>query len=301
MVDSNIPKNINWKKDILPIIKERLALLKTYGLIPTLKTIFYSLVFLNVIPNSYNYYKYLIRYTKNARISGEIPIDSFPDQNLPRISNPVENLETAKAYVQKIVRYLEYVSSPNSIYNYRVNNNEFNSLPKIEIWIEKNSLSYTFDNLLKNYGINIVSNQGIDIIRFINKNLFRLKQSMSDQKIYIRYLGNFDLFNDNIDNIVKYNKQILNLNIDFKKIAITEYQMRKFHLPENPNPAIIRKLDNNSRKNFYVSKYGRLFQIELDSFLAYSPEKFKSIVFDSLNNILYTSKKYEKIKNSVVF
>ena len=301
MVDSNIPKNINWKKDILPIIKERLALLKTYGLIPTLKTIFYSLVFLNVIPNSYNYYKYLTRYTKNARISGEISIDSFPDQNLPRISNPVENLETAKAYVQKIVRYLEHVSSPNSIYNYRVNNNEFNSLPKIEIWIEKNSLSYTFDNLLKNYGINIVPNQGIDILRFINKNLFRLKQSMSDEKIYIRYLGNLDLFNDNIDNIVKYNKQILNLNIDFKKIAITEDQMRKFHLPENPNPAIIRKLDNNPRKNFYVSKYGRLFQIELDSFLAYSPEKFKSIVFDSLNNILYTSKKYEKIKNSVVF
>jgi hypothetical protein len=299
MIGLDNPKYINWEKNIMPVIKYATTLLKTYGLIPTLKTIFYYLVSLNIIPNTHNYYKYLIRYTKNARIRGDIPIDSFPDQNLPRISNPVDDLDTARSYVQKIVKYLEYVSPSNSVQKYQFNKNDFDYFPKIEIWIEKHSLKYTFDNLLKNYDVKIIPNQGVDITRFINKNLYRLRKSRSNEKVFVRYFGNFDLFNNNIDNTLKYYIQNLNLNIDFKKMAITEDQMRKFHLPENPNPSITRKLDNNPRKNFYVSKYGRLFQIELDSFQAYAPQMFKSIIFDSLSNILYKSKKSEQIKNRI--
>ena len=72
--------------------------------------------------------------------------------------------------------------------------------------------------------------------------------------------------------------------------------MRKFHLPENPNPEIIRKLDKNLRKDFFISKYGRLFQIELESLQAYAPERFKNIIIDSVSNILNKDKKYENMK-----
>ena len=298
MPDFNTPKISNWKKDVIPIIKERLALLNNYGIIPTLKTIFYSLVFLNVIPNSHNYYKYLSKYTKQARISGELPIDCFADQNFPRISKSLNEFGNAKEYVQKIVNYLEGISATSSIQEYQFNNKENKSYNDIEIWVEKNTLSFTFHNLLKNHDINIVSNKGIDTPKFINKNLNRLKQSIKDnKKVYVRYFGNFDLFSDNIDTTIKNNIQAFNLNIDFKKIAIIEDQMRKFHLPENPNPEIIRKLDKNLRKDFFISKYGRLFQIELESLQAYAPERFKNIIIESLNNISNKDKKYENIKN----
>jgi hypothetical protein len=118
-----------------------------------------------------------------------------------------------------------------------------------------------------------------------------------NKKVHIRYFGNFDLFSDNIDSTIKNYIQVFNLNIDFKKIAITEDQMRKFHLPENPNPEIIRKLDNNLRKDFFISKYGRLFQIELESLQAYAPDRFKNIILESINTILNKDKKYENIKN----
>lgn len=298
MPDFNTPEIINWKKDVMPIIKERLALLNNYGIIPTLKTIFYSLVFLNVIPNSHNYYKYLSKYTKQARISGELPIDCFADQNFPRISNSLNEFGNAKEYVQKIVNYFEGISATSSIQEYQFNNKDNKSYNDIEIWVEKNTLSFTFHNILKNHGINIVSNKGIDTPRFINKNLNRLKQSLKDnKKVYIRYFGNFDLFSDNIDTTIKNNIQAFNLNIDFKKIAIIEDQMRKFHLPENPNPEIIRKLDKNLRKDCFISKYGRLFQIELESLQAYAPERFKNIIIESVNTILNKDKKYENIKN----
>lgn len=299
MPNWNTPININWKKDVMPIIKERLIILNKYGIIPTLRTIFYSLVFLNVIPNSHNYYKYLTNYTKQARLNGELPIDCFADQNLPRITNSLNEFGNAKEYLQKIVNYLEAVSSTHSIQEEdKCNNKNNNSYNDIEVWIEKNTQSFTFHNLLKNYAINIISNKGIDTTSFINKNINRLKQSLKDnKKVHIRYFGNFDLFSDNIDTTIKNNIQAFNLNIDFKKIAITEDQMRKYHLPENPNPEIIRKLDNNLRKDFFISKYGRLFQIELESLQAYAPERFKNIILESVNNILNKDKKYENIKN----
>lgn len=292
----NLYNNIKWKKDVIPIIKEKLTLFNNYGIIPTLKTMFYSLVFLNVIPNSYNYYKYLSKNTTEARISGDLPIDCFADQNLPRITNSLNEFGNAKEYIQKIAKYLEEISSTRLSQEYKFNK-KYKLYNDIEIWIEKSALSFTFQKLLNNYGVTIIANKGIDTPRFINKNLNRLKQSLNDNnKIYIRYFGNFDLYSDNIDNIIRNKIQEFNLNLDFKKIAIREDQMRKFHLPENPNPEIIRKLDNNVRKDFFISKYGRLFQIELESLQAYSPEQFKNITIDSVNEIL-NKYKYENNKN----
>ena len=298
MENWNIQKRVNWNNDVMPIIKERLALFNIYGIIPTLKTIFYSLVNLNIIPNSFNYYTYLNKYAIKARIRGDLPIGCFPEQDLPRITNSLYEFVNAKEYIQKIVNYLEETSANPSAQDCNINNKNNPTNNDIEIWIEKNTLSFTLHNLLKNFSIKIISNKRNNNLEFITNNIKRLKCSMKeDKKIYILYFGNFDLFNNNIDKII--NKAIIdfNLNIDFKKIAVTENQMRKFHLPENPNPEIIRKLDSNLRKDYFIKKYGRLFQIELESLPAYAPEKFKNMVLESVNNILNKYRNCENIKN----
>lgn len=294
----NSQNRVNWKNDVIPIIKERLALFNRYGIIPTLKTIFYSLVFLNIIPNSYNYYKYLGKYANHARINGDLPIGCFPEQELPRITNSYTEFVNAKEYIQKIVNYLEETSANPSIQDYKFSNKSNHIYNNIEIWVEKNALSFTLHNLLKNSGVKIISNKRANNLEFINKNINRIKCSFKDdKKIYILYFGNFDLFNNNIDKIINNTLMDFNLNIDFNRIAVTENQMRKFHLPENPNPEIIRKLDSNLGKDYFIRKYGRLFQIELESFQAYAPEKFKNIVIESVNNILNKYRNCENIKN----
>lgn len=294
----NTQKRVNWKNDVIPIIKERLALFNRYGIIPTLKTIFYSLVFLNIIPNSYNYYKYLSKYVNHAKIKGDLPIGCFPEQDLPRITNSYTEFVNAKEYIQKIVNYLEETSANPSIKDYQLNNKSNHIFNDIEIWVEKNAPSFTLHSLLKNSGVKIISNKRTNNLEFINKNIKRLKCSFKDdKKIYILYYGNFDLFNNNIDKIINNTLMDFNLNIDFNRIAVTENQMRKFHLPENPNPEIIRKLDSNIGKDYFIRKYGRLFQIELESFQAYAPEKFKNMVIESVNNILNKYRNCENIKN----
>jgi hypothetical protein len=294
----NSQNRVNWKNDVIPIIKERLAWFNRYSIIPTLKTIFYSLVFLNIIPNSYNYYKYLSKYANHARINGDLPIGCFPEQELPRITNSYTEFVNAKEYIQKIVNYLEETSANPSIQDYKFSNKSNHIYNNIEIWVEKNAPSFTLHNLLKNSGVKIISNKRANNLEFINKNIKRIKCSFKDdKKIYILYFGNFDLFNNNIDKIINNILMNFNLNIDFNRIAITENQMRKFHLPENPNPEIIRKLDSNLGKDYFIRKYGRLFQIELESFQAYAPEKFKNIVIESVNNIVNKYRNCENIKN----
>jgi hypothetical protein len=298
MLNWNTQKKVNWKNDVMPIIKERLELFNRYGIIPTLKTIFYSLVILNIIPNSYSYYKYLSKYTNHARVRGELPISCFPEQDLPKITNSYNEFVNAKQYIQKIVNYLEETSLNPSIQDYHFNNKSDHLYNDIEIWVENNGISFTLHNLLNNSGIKIISNKRTNNLGFINKNIKRLKYSLKeDKKITILYFANFDLFNTDIDKMINNTLINFNLNIDFKKIAITENQMRNFHLPENPNPEIIRKLDSNFRKEYFIRKYGRIFQIELESLQAYSPENFKNLVIGSVNNILNNYKNCKNIKN----
>ena len=298
MENWNTQKRVNWKNDVMPIIQERLTMFNRYGIIPTLKTIFYSLVNLNIIPNSYNYYAYLSKYANKARIRGDLPIGCFPEQDLPRITNSYSEFVNAKEYIQKIVNYLEETSVNPSTQDYDFNNKSNYTYNDIEIWVEKNTLSFTLNNLLKNFSIKIISNKRTNTVEFITNNIKRLKCSVKeDKKIYILYFGNFDLFNNDIDKLINSTLIDFNLNIDFKKIAVTENQMRKFHLPENPNPEIIRKLDSNLRRDYFIRKYGRLFQIELESLLAYAPERFKNIVLESVNNILNKYRNCENIKN----
>ena len=298
MLNWNTQKRVNWKNDVMPIIKERLELFNRYGIIPTLKTIFYSLVILNIIPNSYSYYKYLSKYTNHARVRGELPISCFPEQDLPKITNSYNEFVDAKQYILKIVNYLEETSLNPSIQDYHFNNKSDHLYNDIEIWVENNGISFTLHNLLNNSGIKIISNKRTNNLGFINKNIKRLKYSLKeDKKITVLYFANFDLFNTDIDKMINNTLINFNLNIDFKKIAITENQMRNFHLPENPNPEIIRKLDSNLRKEYFIRKYGRIFQIELESLQAYSPENFKNLVIGSVNNILNNYKNCKNIKN----
>lgn len=298
MLNWNTQKRVNWKNDVMPIIKERLELFNRYGIIPTLKTIFYSLVILNIIPNSYTYYKYLSKYTNHARVRGELPISCFPEQDLPKITNSYNEFVDAKQYIQKIINYLEEISLNPSIQDYPLNNKSDHLYNNIEIWVENNGISFTLQNLLNDSGIKIISNKRTNNIGFINKNIKRLKYSLKeDKKTTILYFGNFDLFNTDIDKTINNTLINFNLNIDFKQIAITENQMRNFQLPENPNPEIIRKLDSNLRKEFFIRKYGRIFQIELESLQAYAPENFKNLVIGSVNNILNNYKNCKNIKN----
>ena len=59
---------------------------------------------------------------------------------------------------------------------------------------------------------------------------------------------------------------------------MTEEQIEQFNLPIVPkSKETIDKVNNDTRKNAFIRKYGKLYIVELDALLAIVPE-FKSIV-----------------------
>ncbi len=274
-------KKTNWKKEVMPAIKERLELFNSQGIIPTLRTIFYALVSLNIIPNTQNQYQYLNKFISNAILKGELSIDCFADQNRIKIGDFNDEFIDARQYIKDVIGYLEDIPK-----TYPLTIPKWHNQPHyVEIWIEKDSLSGTFQSVLKDRNVRIVSNKGSSCVNFIHENINRLK-SYSDKgkEIHIRYFGELDPFGENIEEWIYERFQIFDLDVDFKRIAINEEQMRRFHLPENPNPEIIRKLNKDPKRDSFIRKYGRLFQIELDALQAYAPDEFKQMILESVDN-----------------
>jgi hypothetical protein len=71
--------NINWWKNVMPAIKERLDLYASQQIVPTLRGMFYTLVSLNILQNTSVRYDYLSRFTARARENGDLEIDCFAD------------------------------------------------------------------------------------------------------------------------------------------------------------------------------------------------------------------------------
>jgi hypothetical protein len=293
MSSDNSRSKINWKKEVMPIIKERLYFFNQQGIVPTLRTMFYALVSLLIIPNTQSKYQYLSKITSEARMKGELPIDCFADQSRSIIEDFNDEYIDPNKYIE---RKLAYIENFPKIYR--------NLIPKwhnqphyLEIWIEKDALSSTFQSILKDSQVRIVPNRGFSSLTFIHDNIQRLKSYAKDGKeIHIRYFGDLDPSGENIEEVIQKKINAFKINVDFQRVAITEEQMKKFDLPENPDPETISKLHQDPRKDAFIRKHGRLFQIELDALQAYAPKEFKQLILGCVHEF-FNQQIYDDILN----
>ena len=59
---------------------------------------------------------------------------------------------------------------------------------------------------------------------------------------------------ENIEEVIHDKIKAFKINVDFKRVAVTEEQMRMFDLPENPNLETIRKLKSDPRSDAFIIK-----------------------------------------------
>jgi hypothetical protein len=268
----------------MPKIKERLFFFNQEGIVPTLRTMFYALVSLLIIPNTQSKYQYLSKITSDARMKGELPIDCFADQSRSIIEDFNDEYLEPKEYIKMYLDHLKNISN-----NYPLHIPKWHNQPHyVEVWIEKDALSSTFQSILKDSQVRIVPNKGFSSISFIHHNIERLKSYAKEGKtIHVRYFGDLDPSGENIEEVIHEKIKAFKINVDFKRVAVTEEQMRMFNLPENPDPETIKKLKKDPRKDAFIKKHDRLFQIELDALQAYAPEEFKQLILDSVNDFFY--------------
>ncbi len=303
-------KYLNWQRDIMPKIKERMNLWASQQIQPTLRGLFYTLVSLNVLANTSAKYDYLSMFTARAREKSEklgerryerngkeyyyrfseaeaLPIDCFAD-NVRRIIDIKDNYETTGGFIKRGLKYY------TKFENYKVP--RWHNQPHyIEVWVEKDAMAATLNSIINIAGkrqVRIVPTRGQESVTFAWESVQRLREKQIEgKKIHIRYFGDLDPSGEAIERVLiekltdePYSMQ----SIDFKRVGVTNKQRREFHLIANKDPKTMAKLKQDPNRFAFMKKYNLknendLFQIEVDALEAIAPEQFKQMVLDAVD------------------
>jgi hypothetical protein len=194
---------INWKKDVMPVIKQRLNLGASQQITPTLRGLFYTLVSLNILENTPARYDYLSRFTARARENSEkwgeirnngdvymfrndeiLPIDCFAD-HVRHIIDIDDIYETAEDFYDRGTSY--YVNDISI--NYKIPR-WYNQPHYVEVWVEKDAMAGTLNSIINisgNRQVRIVPTRGQESVTFAWENMQRLKQKQEQgKKVHIR-------------------------------------------------------------------------------------------------------------------
>ncbi|MGA9155039.1 MAG: hypothetical protein WBZ36_31025 [Candidatus Nitrosopolaris sp.] len=105
---------IDWKS-VVDYVMEELSWFIERDITPTLRTLFYRLVSLDVIPNTNQVYKQLSSATVKPRKKGKLPWSAFSDENRLVLSDFVEEYQTPEQYVRSHIDLLKNASQNYTI------------------------------------------------------------------------------------------------------------------------------------------------------------------------------------------
>jgi len=268
---------IDWKS-VVERVKFELPWFRDRDIKPTLRTLFYRLISLEVIPNTSQAYKQLGSVTVKARKAGRLRWDSFSDEGRLVLKDFIEEYQSPDQFVHVGIDFLK-----NAAQNYTVPR-WYKQPHYVEVWIEKLALADTFSSFLKGRDVRITVNRGYSGWSFLYENCMRLLEiKRSGKEIHILYFGDFDPSGDDMDNHLDSALCYFGLgDIDLQRVAVVEEQIEQFNLPVVPESQET-KVKSDTRTNSFIKKYGKLYVIELDALLAIVPDEFKRILHESVD------------------
>ena len=251
-----------------------------HGITPSLRSIFYRLVSLGIIPNTETVYKRLSSVTVELRKSNKLSWNSISDESRLVIKNFDERYISPTKYVDEIINLIKDAHNQYKI-------PKWHKQPHyVEVWIEKQALADAVQSFLKDKQVVIVVNKGYAEWSFLYKNCNRLSKIKRHGKIpHILYFGDFDPSGEDMDRHLSTALATFGLSsIDIHRVAITPTQIETFDLPPIPSDQeTINKLNKDTRKSKFISKYGNLYAVELDALLAIAPDEFQKLLIESVD------------------
>jgi hypothetical protein len=285
-LESEINSNskTNWRLVVDNHVIPALHWFEEQGITPTLRTLFYRLVSLEVIPNTKNSYKRLSKVLVKERKEGNIEWDAIADHGRLVLCNFDDTYESPHDYIKRGIVHIKNAESRYKIPRW------YGQKHYVEVWIEKEALADTFESFLEGRDVRIVVNKGYAGWTFLNENanrLFEVQLTQGDKQIHVLYFGDFDPSGEDMDRHLVEALSYFNLDtyaVNFERIAVTQDQIDEYNLPPTPEDSdTLDKLDKDSRKDRFIDKYGKLMAVELDALLAIVPDQFKQLVQESVD------------------
>jgi hypothetical protein len=191
-----------------------------------------------------NTYASIDNQINQARLSGEIPMDSIAD-NTSLLGttqwDSIEQLLTAasRQYRSKWFEDQEYY---------------------VEVWLEKEALAQIFAQITDNYGVFLSVSGGYPKISQINSGIHRFRE-YSEKPVKLLYFGDLDASGKDMINTLRDNMAKLRVENDVEviEVALNISDVEDFDLVKNP----VKEKDK--RKKWFTETYGIDYGVELDA------------------------------------
>jgi len=252
------------------------------GIRPSLRTLYYRLVSVGILPHSTSAYKTLSRKCVEWRMAGHYSWDFLQDATritLGRIDDDIYDggeIEELKTSVDAQLNSIDLDKILDSLFDDLspyFNHGRWATQPVIvEIWVEKEALAQTLSAWLGDKSIIIRVNRGYSSWTFIYNNVCELRETIKKHdKVVILYLGDHDPSGLDIDRFLA--EALAAFRIDPDKVKFQRFGLTQEQIDCNKLPPIEVNV-KDSRAAGYIQTYGNRAW-ELDALLAYAPEEFK--------------------------
>lgn len=234
----------------------------------TIRHIYYCLLGQRVLTKEEKDYKNkLVKIMTRARLSGLVPWNWIIDTS--RRVLEVDLYDSVKEFLTKQIPYY-YKDTWENQRRY------------ILVWVEKEALATPLWQTVNHYNIPVFPAKGYDSWTHFLEAVKKMRE-MEDKELVVLYLGDHDPSGMNMPSDLQNRCKLMNLNVRFERIAITEEQIDQYNIPKLPlrkDPKKGKYKDPRAEK--YVEKYGAWF-VELD---ALKPSVLKQIVTEKVEELL---------------
>ena len=177
--------------------------------------------------------------------------------------------------------------------------NFWDDQPKhIEVWVEKISLCDYFRPICEKLGVMLIPCKGDQAISAIWEAKERFDKKITlGKKVIILYFGDFNPSGIHAPEAIKDTlKNWGTTDVEIKRVALLFVDIIKYKLPPNPTKKTTKK--DKTLADRLIAKYGKDYNVELDSLKAHAYDEFiKRIETSILNQIDFNkaSKSADKV------
>ncbi len=159
----------------------------------------------------------------------------------------------------------------------------------VEVWVEKDGLLGAVSSWLEGYDVTVRAPQGYGAWEFIYSNVKEIEarqEELRHDRVHILYLGDLDPSGKDIPRFMNEDAlQHFGLDAEFREIALTVEQVRRYGLPEVPDaPEVRAKIGRDPRLRGYRELYGDVF-CELDALFALQTEAARTLIRDAVDEL----------------
>lgn len=246
---------------------------------PTIRSVYYVLGSMNIIPLTRSGYKSLDAKIVAMRKAGTIPWGFFAvKRGTSDEASPYNDPEFWANYWVEGLRnaHIEY-SLPRW----------FGQKNLVEVWVEKDGLLGATANWLSGRDVTVRAPQGYGAWEFIHESMKKIERELRRQKkeeIHILYAGDLDPSGKDIPRFMEkeaiaHFEALFGVEVDFEEIALTPEQVAEHNLPEQPDSAdVIEKIHRDPRLRWYQERYPPDTFVELDALYALATDAARELI-----------------------